>query len=79
MLKLFHVLDLPKSGVVVMQLFVCGCVSYSWSAMLCHSLGSLTEGQQIIFQKCWTTPEEAVKMSFDMHILIGKLLIPSSD
>jgi hypothetical protein len=41
MLKLFHVLDLPKSGVVVMQLFVCGCVSYAWSAMLCqHQLGS---------------------------------------
>jgi hypothetical protein len=36
MLKLFHVLDLTKSGVVVMQLFVCGCVSYSWSVMLCH-------------------------------------------
>jgi hypothetical protein len=33
MLKLFHVLDLPKSGIVVMQLFVCGCVSYPWSAM----------------------------------------------
>jgi hypothetical protein len=36
MLKLFHVLDLPKSGIVVMQLFVCGCVCYPWSAMLCH-------------------------------------------
>jgi hypothetical protein len=35
-LKLFHVLDLPKSGIVVMQLFVCGCVSYPWSAMLYH-------------------------------------------
>jgi hypothetical protein len=40
MLKLFHVLDLPKSEVVVMQLFVCGCVPYSWSVMLCHDITS---------------------------------------
>jgi hypothetical protein len=36
MLKLFHELDLPKSGIVVMQLFVCGCVSYPWSAVIYH-------------------------------------------
>jgi hypothetical protein len=43
MLKLFHVLDLPKSGIVVMQLFVCGCVSYPRSAMLCHVMHILVE------------------------------------
>jgi hypothetical protein len=41
--------------------------------------GSLTKCQQMIFQKCWTTPEEAFELGFDIHILIGKLSILSTD
>jgi hypothetical protein len=42
MLKLFHILGLPKSGMVIMQLLcVCGCVSYPWSAVLCQCNGIL--------------------------------------
>jgi hypothetical protein len=35
----------PNRGVIVMQLFVYGCVSYSWSVMLCH----FQDGKQCIY------------------------------